>query len=458
MEDLLSTRHRPQTLENPPQPWLGQVQLFTDADQQTQQYTAIVAIWANSTEQYQHTLNTHLLSQHLQVLDTSKVMPAAQWLHQHPQDPQAGDLARSVHAAWPVAFGTLVPLTDDNNDTDTSSYLNISDLGHVEPLDKQWAVLHPKSVPDILLDPLFGQPEPSAATIARYSSIEDVPPLKTYAIIDSGRMLFFDDPSFVKHLPCRCLYSGSAAIDLGSNAPYLIELKNGYNFTRTLFTYLDDWHENFATMHAWHKEPGIYIRSRASFKTLKQHFKKFTKVQREDNGESVFFRFYNPRAFNTYIEGVSAPEQLALLREHTIITCLANGKATRYSIQEDKLHKTPASPMYSNRALQAVKNHQQHQLAISIADSITTDYSQYNDRRGDTLIALVSATIDMASRYQFDTDLAFGQLAAAVFIMGATPDTLPAPALAILHNLQLSENRRSRLLLEHALNTHHKDT
>jgi hypothetical protein len=54
--------------------------------------------------------------------------------------------------------------------------------------------------------------------------------------------------------------------------------------------------DNMSTVHLWHKEPGIYVRSRADFEDLWKHFRKFTRVQ-DESGKWYYFRFWEQRAF-----------------------------------------------------------------------------------------------------------------------------------------------------------------
>ncbi|RCK52473.1 hypothetical protein TH25_05355 [Thalassospira profundimaris] len=76
--------------------------------------------------------------------------------------------------------------------------------------------------------------------------------------------------------------------------PYLIELAPDTDFTRILFTHDPDAHEQATTRHLWHREPAIYIRSRATLDDIHCHFRKYTRV-RDEREQWYYLRFWEPR-------------------------------------------------------------------------------------------------------------------------------------------------------------------
>lgn len=58
---------------------------------------------------------------------------------------------------WTQSYG--VP------ETSSEPRLSIETIKDVEPLDTQFGVAEPKTVPDALYEPLFGQPEPTDAEL-----------------------------------------------------------------------------------------------------------------------------------------------------------------------------------------------------------------------------------------------------------------------------------------------------
>ena len=101
---------------------------------------------------------------------------------------------------------------------DQQSYLTLDEF-LVEPLDRQSDVWPMKNVPDKLYETLFGQLAPTEAEIVHYGSVEHVPPMKTYAILDASKfqsgLSEFEDCG----LPFRCLFKGDAAEEQKDVAP-----------------------------------------------------------------------------------------------------------------------------------------------------------------------------------------------------------------------------------------------
>ena len=93
------------------------------------------------------------------------------------------------------------------------------------------------------------------------------------------------DASGLEH---RCLFKGGTAEELAEVAPWLVRLTEDSRLTRLLFTGKD------AIGGLWQSEPGIYIRSRASFEDIWRHFRRFTRVQ-DECGNWFLFRFWEPR-------------------------------------------------------------------------------------------------------------------------------------------------------------------
>lgn len=164
----------------------------------------------------------------------------------------------------------------------------------VLPLDAQKGVYPPKTVCDALLDPLFGQPDPTEDEIVVFGSRDAVPDMNTYAIIDAAKIAQGREVIGASGLPHRCLLKGEVAEELGDVLPYLVALDPKARFTRTLFTHATDVPAEMGTVHLCHKEPGIYIRSRASFDEVWSQLRKFTRVQ-DHEGRWYFFRFWEGR-------------------------------------------------------------------------------------------------------------------------------------------------------------------
>ncbi len=181
---------------------------------------------------------------------------------------------------WRLEALETIPTPDDG------PHLMIETLEGVEPLDMQMGVWPPKTVPDVLYEPLFGQPEPTEAEVeAAGGDSEAVPPMQTYAILDAAKVFGLADMLDTSGLEHRCLFKGDAYDELKDVAPWIVRLEEGSDFTRNLFTVgKEPW-------FMWDKEPGIYVRSRGTLDDMWRHFRKFTRVQDED-GKWYYFRFW----------------------------------------------------------------------------------------------------------------------------------------------------------------------
>ena len=113
------------------------------------------------------------------------------------------------------------------------SYLTVAEIADVEPLDAQMGVWPQRSAPDALIEPLFGQPDPTDTDVAKYGST--VPELKTYAILDAAKMSYLLTGLLdASGLRFQSLYQGEALEELAEVAPYLVELKQDNKFTKAL--------------------------------------------------------------------------------------------------------------------------------------------------------------------------------------------------------------------------------
>jgi hypothetical protein len=132
---------------------------------------------------------------------------------------------------------------------------------HVDALIKHlWPQGHDLQTPQIyaLLD---GARDPRIAHMVRYSGLE-------YA----------------------CLYTGKISPALSQAAPYIVHLAPKSAFTRTLLE------------QGWGESWGIFVEARAdvSLEQLRRHFKNLQLVRDED-GNKLVFRFYDPRVLRIYL-------------------------------------------------------------------------------------------------------------------------------------------------------------
>lgn len=193
--------------------------------------------------------------------------------------------------------------TEQHRDTPAqSTTARIQTLTDLAPLDAQFAIAAPKTVPDALAPALFGQPTPSPEQHAPTN-------LHCYAVLDAARIPALPELLEASELEHRCLFKGEAYADYKDVAPWLVRLEPQSKFTRNLFTRTE------ADLHVWDAEPGIFIRSHAPLKDLWRHLRKFTKLQ-DEAGKWFYFRFWEPRVCIAFTQALAtgASEKLVWRR------------------------------------------------------------------------------------------------------------------------------------------------
>lgn len=256
------------------------------------EYQCQAAIWADGQDAAMSLLAVHLDPQGYRILWVNECQPAQGY------DRDGALISTDVHEGRPVVLG---PVLHKGRQGASESYLTIAEFRDVEPLDAQFGVWPLKTAPDSLIEPLFGQPDPTEAEIKHYGGIDKVPPMRTYAILDAAKVFGLVEMIDASGLEHRCLFKGNAAEDYRDVAPYLVEIEQDNSFTRTLFTHHPDQPQEMTSVHMWHKEPGIYIRSRYTFEHLWKHFRKFTRLYSKETDSWRYFRFYEPNIVGSMI-------------------------------------------------------------------------------------------------------------------------------------------------------------
>lgn len=87
-----------------------------------------------------------------------------------------------------------------------------------------------------------------------------------------------------------CLFTGDLPPDLEQNAPHLAELSGDCELSQALIA--DGWGK------AW----GIFAQTdeNVTFRGMRKHFRTFLMVRKFD-GQSLYFRYYDPRVFSLYL-------------------------------------------------------------------------------------------------------------------------------------------------------------
>ena len=305
---------------------------------ETGQMQLVAAAFCADRPEFETLVGAALAAQGYRLDWAEDVLPAGPWVARHPAAGGAA-LARSVHEGRHVALGPMTPLGGaDATPEEDQNWLHVEEIGPVTPLDAQFGVHPKKSVPDALQDALFGQPEPSEAERAAFG--ENTPPLATYAVLDAAKMPYLLTSLLESSgLRYQSLFQGAAQEELGEHAPYLVELKDGHDFTRRLFTGPD------GINGLWEKELGIFIRSRAGFDALRKHLRKFTRVQDEE-GKWFYFRFWEAQALPNYLCSITTDAERvdqwvngSGCTIHRFITCNPSSRTTQIAESTTTQHR-----------------------------------------------------------------------------------------------------------------------
>lgn len=287
-------------------------------------YRCQAAVWADNYGTFRTRLSAHAADRGLKVLWIEECLSALQYLSRHGQQQPVGLLARAVHPHHTVELGPMVNVGAEGKlEGDDSSHLIIEEIKDVEPLDGQVEIWPKKNVPAALMEPLFDQPTPTDTEIAHYGGVEFVPPMKTYAILDAAKFQWGFSEIEDCELPFRCLFKGKAAKELENVAPYLIEINPEAIFTRRLFTHNPKMPDEMTSVHLWRKDPGIYVRSRASFDDFWKHLRKFTRIQ-DEAGKWYYFRFWEPRWLQYVLKSIPREQSIKLLAPAALVIVLSS--------------------------------------------------------------------------------------------------------------------------------------
>lgn len=117
----------------------------------------------------------------------------------------------------------------------------------------------------------------------------------------------------------RSLYEGVQAEGLAQVAPYLAALPRGSRLLQRL------------VREGWGKRWGIYLTSKRPFKEVRTQLRRFLRVESEETGGPMYFRFYDPPALRTFLAGCPARPKAEFFGE---IECFwaeeRDGTATRH--------------------------------------------------------------------------------------------------------------------------------
>lgn len=270
--------------------WVGkcQFQAVSSDDTEIHDFEAYVAVWTDSREAFEATINTHFQDNTHRLFWAEDVHPALSWLKKHGHNNTIIGLSKSVSEQNLVEMSKLSDIDENGQYLKDEGYLTIIEhdipkLPEQEGVpfwEREWIVPELKEI-------LFGQPESSEE-------------IRTYFIVDATLRKnitgYFDLDSL--DVPIQCLFKGDAAEEMKEVAPYLIDmtLPEGAWDNKDK---VPDFHKNFFAKH-WGENTGVFIRTTAPMNEVWRHFRKFTKVQVEEDKRWVFFRFWDPRIAHKY--------------------------------------------------------------------------------------------------------------------------------------------------------------
>lgn len=124
-------------------------------------------------------------------------------------------------------------------------------------------------------------------------------PTYVYAILDAARDERIYPALLEADSEYYCLYRGDVAEELAEVAPYLVALEPQAPFTTWL------------TSEGWGDSWGIFLQASASLDELRRHFRRFLMVY-DEAGKPLYFRYYDPRVWRTYLPTCNAEELAAV--------------------------------------------------------------------------------------------------------------------------------------------------
>ena len=119
--------------------------------------------------------------------------------------------------------------------------------------------------------------------------------LPVFAVLDGAsapglvKQLYEHEPEYC------CLYRGELEPDIASVAPYLVRLEFGEKFAQLVMS------------EGWGAHWGIFARSTATLRALRDHFREFHTVELPDQ-RTVLFRYYDPRVLRSFLPACNAAE------------------------------------------------------------------------------------------------------------------------------------------------------
>ncbi|AKA24959.1 DUF4123 domain-containing protein [Pseudomonas chlororaphis] len=124
---------------------------------------------------------------------------------------------------------------------------------------------------------------------------------QVYALLDGARAPEIEQRVRTSQAGFACLYAGELSPSLSAAAPYLLHLQPDQPYTRQLLE--DSWGQSWGCF--------VVASAQVSLEDLRQHFRSLLRVLGPE-GETLVFRFYDPRVLRLYLPTCTALERAAL--------------------------------------------------------------------------------------------------------------------------------------------------
>lgn len=326
--------------------------------------------------------------------------------------------------------------------------LSVETIEGVTPLDTQFGVADPLTVPAVLQDALFGQPAPTEIEIASAGGDPvKVPPLHSYAILDAAKVPSLPEMLEASGMDHRCLFKGDTYNELKDVAPWIVQLEDGNSFTRNLFIKSD------TPWHLWGKEPGIYVRSRGTLDDLWKHFRKFTKIK-DGAGKWYYWRFWEPKTIAYYLDGVSASQerlqQIFIGRNGVSVSSIVASSAkegTAAVLRFSPSHTSKSGQCHATQVVELDARYTEGFLEASIA--LLRKYApELNDKSDHHLMWLARQNIQSFHQFNLVSKPVIANTLAIIALCGHALDRLPDAELGLLRDKGQSQFRRTSILLQ----------
>lgn len=124
-------------------------------------------------------------------------------------------------------------------------------------------------------------------------------PPTLYAVLDGARDARIHTALRESTQPYRCLFEGKLDAELAAAAPYLVQLGREAPLTHWLLE--EGWGESW----------GIFAASYGNLEMVRRHFRRLLRV-RDEQGRSMYFRYYDPRVLGVYLPTCTDEEKRAV--------------------------------------------------------------------------------------------------------------------------------------------------